>query len=281
MHELEWSPEEEWHELRRRLWQRRRITAAWVAVLAAFLGLVAGLATSESFRCHVIYLEGPRRDVLAVVKNLLSDLGPVSTLWCPRGDLATRAKMCLAVEKVQVRRLSRHELQIIVVPREPAAAISAPNHPDAWMLADRTGMVYERVQRCPPGLVRLRAFPTPTLGVGSPLPAEANAVLADVLGGIQDGGAPFTTIDFAQPANVVGFLKDGTKVKIGALDNLRRKLALAGWTWAAARNKNLQPAYVDVRIPSRPTFLPRAGMRPSSPAVQEASPEHRGSLTPA
>lgn len=276
MHQLEWSPEEEWYELRRMVWRRRRIAAAWVAGLSAFLGLLAGLATSESFRCHVIYLEGPREDVLVVVQNLLTDFGPVSTLWCPRYDLAKRAQMCLAVEKVEVHRLSRHELQMIVVPREPAAAMSVPNHPDAWMLADRTGLVYEAAARRPTGLVRLRAFPTPALGVGHPLPPEANAMFADVLAGIRDSSAPFVSIDFSQAANIVGFLRDGTKIRIGASDNLRRKLTLAGWIWAAARNKNLQPAYIDVRIPSRPTFLPRGHRKDSVPTVQDQKHDRQG-----
>lgn len=276
MHQTDWSPDEEWYELRRIVWRRRRIAAAWVAALSAFLGLLAGLASSESFRCHVIYLEGPRHDVLAVVQNLLTDFGPVSTLWCPRFDLAKRAQMCLAVEKVEVRRLSRHELQMIVVPREPAAAISVPDHPDAWMLADHTGLVYEAAARCPSDLVRLRAFPTPALAVGHLLPPEASAMFADVLAGIRDGGAPFVTIDFAQAANIVGFLRDGTKIRIGASDNLRRKLALAGWIWAAARNKNLYPAYIDVRIPSRPTFLPRRDTKNRVPTVQHHNRDRHG-----
>lgn len=269
MRGLDWSPDEEWLEQRRLAWQRRRRTLAQVLTAAGVLGLLAGVATSEAFRCHVIYVEGPRRDVLANVKTLLSDLGPVSTAWCPRGYLADRAKMCLAVDKVEVRVLSRHELLVQVQPRKPAAAISAPGHPDAWMLADRTGMVYEAVTRCPEGLLRLQAFPTPALGVGCPLPSEANALFAEVLKGVEEGGAPFVSIVFAQPAETVGFLRDGTKIKIGALDNLRRKIALVGWIWTAARNKGLQPAYIDVRIPSRPTLLPRRKGNSPAPRTQE------------
>lgn len=276
MHELEWAPHEEWLEQRQLLWRRRRRTLAQALTVAGVLGLLAGVATSEAFRCHIIYLEGPRRDVLANVKTLLSDLGPVSTAWCPRGYLANRAKMCLAVDKVEVQAVSRHELVVRVEPRRPAAAISAPGHPDAWMLADCTGMVYEAAAGCPEGLVRLRAFPTPALGVGCLLPPEANALFAEALKGIREGGAPFVTIDFARPADAVGFLRDGTKIKIGALDNLRRKLAVAGWIWTVARNKELQPAYIDVRIPSCPTFLPRRKGSLPAPRAQEQNQERKG-----
>jgi len=275
VHEFEWTPAEDWLDQRRLLWRRRRGILAWVVTMAGLLGLLAGVATSEAFRCHVIYLEGPRRDVLANVKTLLSDLGPVSTVCCPRGRLAARAKMCLAVDRVHIRAISRHELRVMVEPRWPAAALSAPGHPNAWMLADHVGMVYEAVSQCPEGIVRLRAFPTPALGVGSTLPAEANALFADVIGGMREGGAPFVVIDFSQPANVVGFLQDGTKIKIGGLDNLRRKLALAGWVWTAARNKELPAAYIDVRIPSRPTFLPRQSDQSPS-AAREATAQRPG-----
>jgi hypothetical protein len=269
--ETAWTTEE-WAGRRRQVWRARRRAFLEVILLAAALGLLAGVVYSEAFRCRVIYLAGPRPDLLARVKPLLEDLGTVSTACCRRGQIAARAGMCLAVARVSIRSLSRHELEVYVEPRSPAALLSSPSQPRAWMLADRGGMVYESVRAAPPGLVRLVALPTQALCVGHRLPADALALYGQVLDGVAQSGVPYTKVDFTHKdrASAVAYLGDGTPVKIGALDNMRRKLALAGWVWRGARNKGLAPAYVDVRVPSRPAFLPVGAVEAAT--VQAAAP---------
>ena len=86
------------------------------------------------------------------------------------------------------------------------------------------------------------------------------------MGGISDSGAKWRAVDMGKPASIVGYLKDGTKVKIGGLDNVRRKLAIAGWVWRDAKAKGMTIEYVDVRLPRRPTFMPVGGAAPDTPA---------------
>jgi cell division septal protein FtsQ len=242
------------------MWARRRRVFTNLVIGSLALGLLLGLLDSEAFRLRTIYLEGPRRDLLVKVKPLLSDLGYTSTVLC-RGDaLADLAKQCSLVADVKVRKELPHTIEMHIEPRKPAAAVSTARNPEAYVLADRRGLPYEAVTGAATGNVpRLRAFPTKSLLVGHAMPAKAQATYAEIVGGIEDSGAKWRAVDMAKPASLVGYLIDATKVKIGGLDNVRRKLALAGWVWREAKAKGMEIEYIDVRLPRRPTFMPKGG----------------------
>ncbi len=237
--------------------------ARGLLVLTVVLSFAAGILESEVFRVHSIYLEGPRRAVLEDVRDLLQGLGPTSTALCPCGAVTQRARQACRVRDVNLRRRLPHEIYLYVEPREPAAALSTPTRPDWYMLADSSGMVYESVGGPPSRVVQFHAFPADFLGVGFELQEQAAVVYADVMAGLEKGGARIRKVDFQDPANIVAFLEDGTKAKIGGMDNLERKFALLGWIAEEIERKGMRAQYIDVRIPSQPAVLPREAMAPA------------------
>jgi cell division septal protein FtsQ len=234
----------------------------WAGLMVFGLALVAGICESEAFRLRTIYLDGPRREVLEDVRSLLAGMGPTSTFFCRVGVLAHAARLSPRVAEVVIRKHYPHDIEIWVEPRRPAAAVSTPQRPDCFLLADRQGLVYEPVSLVPPGLVRLIAFPTLALQVGQPLPGRAGQLYKAVVEGSELGGLRLRQIDFRQRANVVAYTADATKIKIGGLDNLARKLAEAGWIAATARRQGLRLEYIDVRLPGRPVIKPCTSAAP-------------------
>lgn len=237
--------------------------ARGLLVLTAVLSFGAGILESEACRLRTIYLDGPRQAVLEDVKDLLEGLGPTSTVLCRRGVLIQRARQACRVRDVNLRKRLPHEVYLYIEPREPAAALSTPTRPDWYMLADSSGLVYESVGAPPSRVVQLHAFPADCLGVGCQLGEQAAQVYADVMAGLEKGGARIRKVDFQDLANVVAFLEDGTKAKIGGMDNLERKFALLGWIADEIERQRMRAQYIDVRIPSQPAILPREARTPA------------------
>ncbi len=234
---------------RRRFWR--------LLIVAALLGLLLGILESDAFRCERIVLIGPRPDILEDVKALLSDIGPTSTVLCPSGRLSSMAKMIPTVARITIRKKLPHEIHMYITPRTPAAAVQSQCSKDWFMLVDEGGFVYEPVRQPPPLVPRFRCFPTTGLHVGKPLPPDGMSIFQAIMAGMQQSPCPITMVDFAQPLAIVAFLRDGTKIKIGGLDNLQRKFALAGAIWRALSRRGQRALYIDVRIPSRPTVMLR------------------------
>ncbi|MGD9518965.1 MAG: cell division protein FtsQ/DivIB [Armatimonadota bacterium] len=256
---------------------RRRTCTFNRLLLASFLGgLVLGVLESEAFRLRVIYLEGPRRDVLEDVRSMLEGLGPMSTILCRSGVLTSQARQACRVADVKLRKQIPHTIYMHIEPRVPAAALSLPDRPESCLLADRNGFVYESVEKAPAGVIELRAFPIQSLKVGGPLEGLAAELYAQVMAGLEKGGVKIRCMDFSEPANIVAFLEDGTKAKIGGFDNLERKVALVGWICQGVKRKGLWPEYIDVRLPSQPVIMPR---RTGTPSGKPADDE--GDKTPA
>lgn len=260
-------------------WQRRRRTLFKLTAISLVVGVAVGVLNSDVFQLRTIYLDGPRRDLLVQVKPLLSGLGWMSTALCSTGDLAKLARQCSLVADVKIRRGLPHEIYMHIDPRHPAAAVSTIQNPNDYLLLDRHGLPYEAVRRQGTGnVVRLRAFPTKSLLIGQDMPQRPQELYEEVLGGIDDSGMRWRAFDFGKGASAVGYLWDGPKVKIGGLDNLRRKLAIAGWAWRDAKAKGMKLAYVDVRLPRRATIMPIThASAPAAPAhAARAAPGKSG-----
>lgn len=233
------------------LWQARLLFLA-----SALGGVLVGIMESEAFRCRRIYVCGYERQVLEDVKYLLSGLGPTSTVLCRSGLLASLARQSPRVASVRVRKKLPQQIFIYVSPRKPAAAIIAAGDRGGWyMLADREGLVYDAVRQAPAGVVQLWAFPATRLHIRETLDRDALAIYTAVVRGIGKGQAPVRKVDFSNLVDIVAFLEDGTKAKIGGLDNLERKFALVGWIWQELKRRGRRAVYVDVRIPSNPTVM--------------------------
>jgi hypothetical protein len=181
----------------------------------------------------------------------------MSTFLCRSGVITKQARQACRVAAVSLRKRLPHEAYLYVEPRVPAAAVSSAGNPECYMLVDAAGFVYESVRDVLPGIVRLYAFPTEYLQVGRPLEGRAAEIYQQVIKGIENGGAPLRKVDFRELANIVAFLEDGTKAKIGGLDNLERKFTIVGWILRETARRRMPVQYIDVRIPSQPVFMPR------------------------
>jgi len=153
--------------------------------------------------------------------------------------------------------LDRHlprTLVIAVKPRQPAAALECD---DRYMLMDEEGVCLNWTGKPMEHLPKARMAALPGLCVGGRIAAEQSEPLRQVLRGLHQ--AKLSTgaqIDLAHPQRISVWTGDGVLAKLGDAQHLEEKVVLFGKLLEGLRAQGHRPVYIDLRVPSHPTYGP-------------------------
>jgi len=222
----------------------RRLLLLVPALLIA-IGVVYLVARETSaFAVRAIDVEGAAPGLAARVHEALAPLEGRSLVSLDRRDVARRVLALPEIAGASVDRAFPHTLRVNVRVERPAAVLRLAD--DAW-LASADGRVLRRLQVRPyPPLPRIWLPRAAVPAVGSTVPGDASAALA-AAGALV--GTPFrdavTTIRGHGELTLV--LRSGLQLRLGDLQNVRLKLAVAARIVPLATGAR----YVDVAVPDR------------------------------
>ncbi len=235
-------------------------------VLVTFLGaLLIGAFESPAWRIRKVVIYAPDREMAAELRAVEFD-GPSSYVLCTGDRIAKR--VCQTSPRVAsvawVRKApADRSVHLLAVPRRPAAAIKLKPQATSYFLVDESGLVYAAVRRPPPCVPILVSFPADDIAVRKYLEPKPRRLLQAIVTGLKAKPAPVRKVDFANPAFLVAYLRDGTPVRLGYMANLARKFASIGYILEAARARGDQIAYIDLSVPTCPYYMPKRSLAAS------------------
>ncbi len=247
------APAAERSELAR---SRRALTrrALSLVLLSAVVGLGLGVASSEMFAIRTVRVvcTNPSLQVEAMERVQRITFG---TIWLPPTRAIERQIGGLPRAKaVTIGRTLPDTLTIEVEPRVPVAFVVAD---DRLMAVDDEGVCLHWTGAAPPDKPTLRIEDPSVLAVGGRLRAQDVVRLREISRGLAEcdllEGA---SIDLSHPLSISVFTADGLLGKLGNDELLYEKARLLGELAEALRAQGRKPLYIDLRVPSRPTYKP-------------------------
>jgi len=236
----------------RRERREREAAAFWLSVAAAVVGLCLGVLGSDLFKIEEVRVvctdASVRQEALARAQGL-----QYGTIWLPPTRTIERTVGALPrVKGVALDRDLPRALIIAVQPRRPAVALE---YDGRYMLADEDGVCLTWTRTPPDYLPRARITTREALGVGRSLPEDATALLRQVVRGLHEVGlSAGADITLTNPQMISVWTQDGVLGKLGDAQHLQEKVILFGKLLKALRGKGEEPLYIDMRVPSRPTY---------------------------
>lgn len=233
---------------------RRRgvVTALSLMLLSAAVGLVLGIFGSELFAVRSVLVESQDQSLAAEAAQHMESLS-FGTIWLPpMREIEGRIGGLPRAKAVRVERALPSTLTIVVEPRAPVAAV----HQDGrFMVVDEDGMCMHWTGSVARGLPLVRIEQPARLNVGARLSARDVELMNAVRAGLAETqlleGA---RIDLSRPVRVEVLTADGVLGKLGSEELLYEKALMFGKLLHSLREKGEAPLYVDLRVPSRPTF---------------------------
>jgi cell division protein FtsQ len=233
---------------------RRRRALAWAAgcgVVGAFIWLAF---FSPLLRVRELELVGARRTSVAqawAVSGLSRD---DNLLRVDTGAVERALERLPWVRSVVVDRILPGTVRAEVSERRPVLVVRSGR--SSWTL-DRTGAVLAQGM-AEPGLPVVEAAVPRLEPGGRAAQAEVRAALA-VLAALTDRvRARVVVIEARSAEELVLRLDDGLEVRVGAAEQLPAKREVLDALLTRLRAEGLQPAYVDVSVPTRPAIGPPA-----------------------
>lgn len=228
---------------------RRRLRRANVvlAVVCAAVWTLVGLR-SPLLDVDRVQVSGVERTSEAQVRAA-AGLAPGDAMAELDLDSARRRVADLPwVRTAVARRLWPGTVRIVVVERQPLAAVRGPR---GWSRVDADGHVLDRTSRRPPGLVALAGARS---GVPGGLLAQADRVALSTLGRLPPALVADAVTARGDPSGLVLELADGFEVVIGDASDLRAKATAAVAVRRAA--DVARGCRIDVRVPTAPFLTP-------------------------
>lgn len=226
--------------------------AAWLALASAALGAALGVLGSDLFKIDKVRIACPEAS-LAQEAAVQADKLSYGSVWLPPTRAIERA--IGGLPRARTARLDRvlpRTLVIAVQPREPAAAVADEGR---FMLVDEEGVCLTWTGLPPEHLPTVRGGEWGSLSVGRVLPDEQVVLMSRVLGGLREVGlSAGARIELTNPRLVRVWTGDGVLGKLGDARLLEEKAVLFGKLLQALRERGEQPQYLDVRVPSQPTY---------------------------
>ena len=185
------------------------------------------------------------------VQRQLSVPPDASGLFYPLNRVTEQARKCYRVKDVSAERLSPHEIQVTVTAREAFAAL---DDGDGFTIISRDGICLYR-QTDSGKLPVLLGMTVPRPPLGSQLQPDQLQWAGELLAGaakvdLQSG----LRADLRQPLHIVVQTSDGLTIVLGNVNNLTRKMTIAGRTAAQLRSESKTPARLDVSVPEAPVW---------------------------
>lgn len=230
--------------------QHHRLGAA-VLVVAPLVALLIGLAMSPAVRVNRLTVVAPTTSLGQEVGRQLKVPQDASGLFYPLNRITEQARQCYRVKDVSAERVSPHEIVVTVTARTAFAAL---DDGDGFTIISRDGVCLYRKSEAGK-LPVLRVKSAARLPLGTNLPAEQLQWIGELLAGAAkvnlQGGL---RADLRQPLHIVAKTADGLTVVLGNVNNLTRKMTIAGRTAEQLRGEGKSPASIDVSVPEAPVW---------------------------
>lgn len=237
--------EERWMLLKR---------AGYVVAAAAVVGFILGVLGSDMFAIRTVYVlcENPSLQEEAAERARQLHF---SSIWLPPTRAIERRIGGLPrARAVTIDRELPSTLVIKVEPRRPAAVVVAD---ERYMAIDEEGMCLHWTGSPSSTLPTIHLDAPWSLRVGRMLPKDDVKRIQELLRAlVPEGLAAGASIDLTNPFRISIFTADGVLGKLGSDDLLYEKALLFGELLEALRKEGREPLYIDLRVPSRPTYRP-------------------------
>lgn len=236
---------------RRRTWTLR---IASLLGLVALLGLIAGVLFSDLFAVQEVVIYSADESLQVEVAERAGGLAFGSIWLPPTRAIESRIGGLPRAHSVRIERHLPSTLLIWVEPRQPAVYVTEENR---YMAVDREGVCLHWTGSPPPEMPRIHIGTPSSLEVGRRLQDDDLALLTTIMDGLEETklqrGA---SIDISHPMRISIFTAEGVLGKLGNQEMLYEKTLLFGKLLGALRETGDTPLYIDLRVPSRPTYKP-------------------------
>ncbi|MGD9495895.1 MAG: cell division protein FtsQ/DivIB [Armatimonadota bacterium] len=239
-----------------RVHERRSVTvrAFYLVLASALCGLVLGVMGSELFAVRevVVLCENPSVQAEAAERAQGLELG---TVWLPPARTIEREIGELPrVRSVTIHRSMPATLTLVVEARRPAAVVAAG---ERAMAIDAEGVCLHWTGSPPRELPKVRISDPSALEVGARLSQREVAAIGAISRGLEESGLlAGASIDVSHPLRICAITADGVLAKLGDAEMLYEKTLLFARLLQALRSEGRAPMYIDLRVPSRPTYKP-------------------------
>lgn len=235
---------------------RRDLTARvlYLLLLSAGVGLLLGVASSEMFAIRNIRVTSANPSLQAEAAERAGRIG-FGTIWLPPTRAIERQIGGLPRAKsVAITRTLPDTLTIAVEPRLPAAFVIAD---ERLMAIDDEGVCLHWTGAPAASKPTLRIEDPSLLEVGGRLREQDVTRLREITRGLAECGLlAGASIDLSHPLRISVLTADGLLGKLGSDELLYEKARLLGELAEALRAQGRRPMYIDLRVPSRPTYKP-------------------------
>lgn len=237
---------------------RSRRKAAWTALLftllSALVGTLLGVLGSDLFAVRTVEIRSDDESLAAEAAARAEELS-FGTIWLPpMRQIEAHIGGLARAEAVRVDRDLPSTLTIVVDPRTPVAAVQQG---ERYMVVDGDGVCMHWTGSVPDGLPRVRIEAPSALSVGGTLPRRDVQMMNAVRSGLsQTGLLEDAEIDLSHPVRVEVWTTSGVLGKLGNQELLEEKALLFGKLLETLKQQGEAPLYIDLRVPSRPTFKP-------------------------
>lgn len=235
----------------RRNWS---VAVASLIGIAAILGMTAGILFSDLFAVQEVRVICADDSLQGEAAERAAEL-QFNTIWIP----PTRAieEHIGGLPRACETRIDRHlpsTLLILIEPRQPFAFVTEENR---YMAVDPEGVCLHWTGAPPEEMPTIRIEAPSSMEVGRRLSERDVALFTAVMDGLAEtqlqAGA---SIDISHPARITIFTAGGVLGKLGNQELLYEKTLLFGKLLHALLEDGETPLYIDLRVPSRPTYRP-------------------------
>ena len=235
--------------------QRRwQLAIASLIGLVGILSIIAGVLFSDLFMVRHVVIVCSDESLQAEAADRASDLA-FGTIWVP----PTRAieERIGGLPRAWAAHIDRHlpsTLVIVVEPRQPVAFVAEENR---YMAIDHEGVCLHWTGSPPEEMPTIHISAPSSLEVGRRLSDRDLERVTALMTGLADTGLEAgASIDISHPVRITVFTRDGVLGKLGNEQLLYEKTLLFGKLLSALREDGEIPLYIDLRVPSRPTYRP-------------------------
>ncbi len=237
-----------------RLRSRKRLMAAAVSMVfaAALAGLLLGVLGSPMFQVRDVQVQSADESLATEAAQVAKAIS-FGTIWLPpMREIEGRIGRLPRAQAVRVDRALPSTLTIVVEPRTPVAVV---HQEERLMVVDAEGMCLHWTGSAPEGMPRVRVEEPSALAVGAKLRGSDVEMMNAVRAGLEQTGLlADARIDLSHPVRVEVLTAGGVLGKLGNQELLEEKALLFGKLLHSLEDRGERLLYIDLRVPSRPTF---------------------------
>jgi len=235
-----------------RLRRKAAVTAISLVLASAVMGALLGVFASDLFAVRSVEIASDDESLAAEAATCAEKIA-FGTIWLPpMREIEGRIGGLPRAKSVRVGRELPSTLTIAVEPRTPVAVVQQG---DRFMVVDQQGVCMHWTGGVLEGLPRIRIEAPSSLRVGSSLSQRDVEMMNAVHAGLAETGLlEDARIDLSHPVRIEVWTAGGVLGKLGNQEMLEEKALLFGKLLRTLEEQSEAPLYIDLRVPSRPTF---------------------------